>query len=168
MCAALEVRSTSVYGNGLFAREEIAKGSLLVALGGYVLTLDEEKALPESLRDIAIQIAPNLVLGILDENQLAPTDYINHSCNPNSGIKGQISLFAIRDIQKGEQVTFDYGTVLYRNCASEKYVLKCLCGSAGCRGEVTSDDWKNLDLQKKYKGYFSHFLEEKINGGLKE
>src|SRR5258708_38238768 len=34
--------------------------------------------------------------------------YLNHSCNPNSGIRDKVVIVAMRDIEKGEEITLDY------------------------------------------------------------
>jgi hypothetical protein len=39
-----------------------------------------------------------------------------------------------------------------------------MCGSPNCRGLITEEDWKIPELQKKYDGYFSWYLQEKIDG----
>ena len=39
-----------------------------------------------------------------------PGDMINHSCEPNCGLLGQMLLVAMRDIARGEELCFDYAT----------------------------------------------------------
>jgi hypothetical protein len=39
----------------------------------------------------------------------------------------------------------------------------CNCGELNCRGEITASDWKIKELQIKYKGYFSYYVEKKIS-----
>ena len=159
----LFVKHTLKYGKGIFAKKMIKKDTLLMVFGGYILTRKEENKLPIDIRDAAIQIEKDLVLGIIDKNQLRSTDYLNHSCEPNAGIKGQISLLAMRDINKGEEITFDYGTVLYRIKGAPKYELKCLCGSKNCRGKITQYDWMLSRLHIKYKEYFPYYILDEIN-----
>ena len=159
---ALGVKETKKYGKGVFSRRAILKNELLVVFGGYVMTRQEEVRLPVRIQDVAHQIAPNLVLGVRQASDLQPVDNINHNCNPNSGFKGQIFLVAMRNIKKGEEITFDYAMVLHKAPHVPPYILKCLCGSLLCRGTVTWNDWKKPALQKRYRGYFQWYLEEKI------
>ncbi len=159
----LSARDTVKYGKGVFANNKIEKGELLLVFGGYVMTRGEEDALPEKIRDIAIRITPNHVIGVIDEDQLAETEFVNHSCEPNAGIKGQISLVAMRDIEVDEEITFDYGTVLFDLKGGPAYELDCFCGKKNCRGKITQNDWRLPALQKKYKGFFPYYIEEKIN-----
>lgn len=156
------VSGNTPYGSGAFASSSIKKGSLIMVFGGYVFTLQEEASLPEKIRDAAIQIDRNFVIGVLAEEDFSETDCINHSCEPNAGIKGQVSLVAMRDIEAGEEVTFDYGTVLLRKEGEPEYRVKCLCGSSNCRGAITHLDWQSPAFQKKYQDFLPYYILEEI------
>lgn len=157
----LEVRDTERYGKGVFVTKAIKAGELLTVFGGYVVTIQEEKALAEEFQDTGLQIGENFIITTKDRSE--DSDCFNHSCNPNAGYKGQIFLVAMRDLQVGEEVVFDYAMVLYARTKEDEYVLECGCHSDNCRGKVSTEDWKNVDLQKKYAGYFQYFIQEKIN-----
>ena len=160
----LEVRDTCNHGKGLFAGEDIRKGELLSAFGGYVITRLEEEQLPEDFNDTGVQISEELVLTTIDRDELEPADFINHSCSPNAGFKGQIFMVAMKNIRGGGvEITFDYGMVLHRTKGAKPYRLECKCGSKNCRKFITDNDWKLPDLQKRYDGYFQWYLQEKIN-----
>ena len=159
----LIAKKTQKYGIGVFAKKSLPKGTLLMIFGGYVLTREEEEKLPSRIRDVAITIDRNMVMGITKTRQLSDTDFVNHSCDPNSGIKGQISLVAMRNIKKNEQISFDYGTVLYRAHGAPIYELPCMCESKNCRKKITQYDWKLPDLQKRYKGFFPYYIQEEID-----
>jgi hypothetical protein len=133
----------------------------LVVCGGYIMTLAEEARLPEDIRDHGHQISDHLVMSLTTASEIDGSCYLNHSCEPNAGFKGQIFLVAMRDIAKGEEATFDYAMVL-RGKGARAYKLKCRCQTAACRGRVTDNDWKIPSLQQKYDGYFQWFLQEKI------
>ena len=159
----LKVRKTSKYGFGTFAREDISQGTLLLVIGGYVMGLDEEEKLPGSLSDNGIQVTENLSLCASKKSELGGINFFNHSCEPNAGIRGQIFLEAMRKIKKGEEVTFDYAMTLSQSKKAKPYKMKCLCGKKNCRNIITDSDWKDKKLQKKYKGYFQYFIQEKID-----
>jgi hypothetical protein len=57
----------------------------------------------------------------------------------------------------GEEITLDYAM-----CESPEYEMKCNCGYSDCRKVVTGNGWKNKELQKKHKGFFSDYLQKKI------
>jgi uncharacterized protein len=61
--------------------------------------------------------------------------FLNHSCDPTCLAPGFDFEIAIRDIQLGEEMTDDYGTL---NLEDE---MSCHCGSANCRGTLRPDDF---------------------------
>ena len=72
--------------------------------------------------------------------------YINHSCDPNCEtdiIKGRIWISAIKDIKKGEELSYDYGYDMY---SFEDH--PCRCGSKNCIGYIVRSNlrWR---LKKK-------------------
>ena len=149
-------------GKGVFAKSRIRKGEIITIYGGYVFTAVEESIFPTQMRDFALQISPKFVIGLRKKTQLQISDYINHSCSPNTGFKGQIFVVAMKDIGKGEQITFDYCMVLSKVKGIKPYRFICRCGSSNCRKIITWNDWKNPSLQKKYLGYFQWYLEDRI------
>lgn len=164
----LEVRKSSIGGRGVFSKENIDKGTRLAIFGGKLMFIDEIKNLPANLKDYSMQIEERFVLGP-PQNATEPdeTDFFNHSCEPNSGIKGQMFLVSMRDIRKDEEITFDYAMVVSKSIGSDIiFEMECRCGSASCRGKITEDDWKIPVLQKKYDGFFSQYLQEKIDQSI--
>jgi hypothetical protein len=149
---------TNGTGNGIFARESLKKSELLAVFGGVVYQADAFAALPDRERSLSIQVEENL---FLVPERIAEGDYVNHSCNPNAGLLGQIVLVAMRDIQPGEEVCFDYAmsdTTPYDE-------FDCACGAADCRGRVTGDDWRIPALQQRYAGYFTPYVQRRIDAG---
>ena len=163
----LKVNNTEKYGKGVFADKNIKKGELICVFGGYIKSLAEEEKMPKEIQDEGVQISEEFALGVIKKSQLENASFFNHSCEPNAGFKGQIFLVAMRNIKKGEQVTFDYAMVLAKAKNVTFYKIKCFCGSKKCRGYVTENDWKNPKIQKKYNGYFQWYLQDKINKKIK-
>lgn len=64
--------------------------------------------------------------------------YVNHSCNPNAGLRGTDVLVALRDIPKGAEVRFDYSS----NMDEDLWTMPCACGEPICRGVI--GDFKHL------------------------
>ena len=83
--------------------------------------------------------------------------YSNHSCYANLGIRGEITLVAMRDIRAGEELTHDWAMT-----DDDDYSVECKCGAPNCRKILTGKDWQLLELQKRYAGYFSAYLARKI------
>lgn len=154
------------FGKGIFAKENIKKGEIVLIMGGYILTIEDENNLKGICADKPIEISEWFSIGPrrASDLPLMPQHYINHSCDPNVGFRGQIFMVAIRDIKKDEEIAYDYAMVMHSNEESNSYFkIKCLCGSKNCRGYITEDDWKIPELQKKYNGYFQYFLQKKVD-----
>lgn len=85
-------------------------------------------------------------------------DFVNHSCDPSCGLRGEAILVAMRRLHIGDEVTYDYAM---SDCV-DLVGWECNCGSFGCRGRVQGDDWKYRDeLWLKYGDYFSPYLKLK-------
>lgn len=158
----IEPKKSDKEGSGEFAVENINKGEILAVFGGQVMTRNERDNLSEDVRYLSLGINDDMFIGPKSVNEIDDADWFNHSCKPNAGLKGQIFLVSIRDIKKGEEVTYDY--VMSCSQKGEKRILfTCNCGSKSCRKEITNLDWKNPDLQDKYKGYLSPFVQKNID-----
>ena len=160
----LELKESAIHFKGIFAREKINKDERVAIFGGQIMRIDEINDLPENLQEYPMQIEERFVIGIRDHQMTEDTDYFNHSCDPNCGMKGQIFLVAMRDIQPREEITFDYAMIVSPSVGSDiVFSMHCACGAENCRGEITENDWRLPELQKKYNGYFSQYLQEKID-----
>ena len=157
--AKLEKRSNPAKGNfGLFALKKISAGELLICWAGYVATTEEFAHLSPFEQEHSVQIEENLYQVPYGQHD-DPGDYVNHSCEPNLGLSSSISLVALRDIQPGEEVCFDYAMT-----DSTPYdEFTCGCGTDLCRDIVTGNDWQLPALQERYNGYFSPYLQRRIN-----
>ncbi|HEX9004270.1 MAG TPA: SET domain-containing protein-lysine N-methyltransferase [Blastocatellia bacterium] len=152
------VQQSPIHGRGLFAVTPIAKAEIICVKGGYIFNRQTLDALPDWYRAAEIQIAEDLFIGPLHEQEREGSMiFSNHSCEPNIGVQGQIVFVALRDIAAGEELTHDWATT-----DDDAYQLECRCGAASCRKTITGQDWRRTDLQAKYAGYFSWYLAEKI------
>lgn len=153
------IRQSRTQGRGIFAVELIRKGEVVFIKGGHILRRDQ----------LFSSGAINSYLPIDDEYFLGATSmdeedeiklFINHSCDPNCGIRGEITFVAIRDIHAGEELTIDYAFV-----DNEDYSFECTCGASCCRSTVTGRDWRLKHIQDKYFGCFAAYLKAKIRNG---
>jgi len=131
----LEIRDTKKYGRGVFARKEIAKGETIHIFTGRVVSEYEcDHILVPSgqiRNDDPLQIETDKYL-ILD-----PLAYIfNHNCNPNAGMKDRSTLFAVRNIKVGEEITYDYSTTVGLNNPPAIWTMDCVCGAKNCRKKI--------------------------------
>ena len=154
-----EVRESKIHGRGLFAIADIAKNEIAAIKGGHIAdrkTL-REKITPR-LGPVEIQIDEDLFIAPVteDERELSML-YSNHSCDPNLGIRGEITFVAMRDIRAGEELTHDWAMT-----DDDDYSVECNCSASNCRQILTGKDWQRPDLQRRYAGYFSAYLACKI------
>jgi len=152
-----EVQNRDVTGGkAVYARDAIESGELVAVWSGRIVGADELDDLPPEIRRHTVQVEEGLYLASLSPNE-AP-DFINHSCEPNAGLDGQVAIVALHRIQPGEEVTIDYAM-----CDGSSYdEFECECKSTLCRGRVTGEDWRNPTLWERYAGHFSPYLERRI------
>jgi uncharacterized protein len=154
-----EVRESKIHGRGLFAIADIAKDEIVAIKGGHIVdgkTL-REKITPV-LGPVEIQIDDDLFIApVTDEERKLSMLYSNHSCDPNLGVRGEITFVAMRESRAGEELTHDWAMT-----DDDDYSIECNCGAPDCRKTLTGKDWQRPDLQERYAGYFSAYLGRKI------
>jgi hypothetical protein len=154
-----EVRASPIHGKGLFAKAAIAAREIVAVKGGYIFTEPDWATLAQELGPAEIQISEDLFIAPARvEQRDGAMLYVNHSCDPNIAIQGQIVFVAMRDIAPGEELTHDWATT-----DDGDYEMECRCGCARCRRIVTGKDWMKQELQEKYQGWFCWFLQRKID-----
>lgn len=111
----------SFTGRGLFTQERIPKGSCVIEYVGRPATA---KQIKENRGKYLFWTSDT---SMIDGNIPANTArFINHSCLPNCEIairKRRVYVFALRDIEPGEELSYDYG---------EEYFEIHLLGSCCC------------------------------------
>jgi uncharacterized protein len=156
---AVKGGASAIAGRGVHAVEPIAGGEVVAVKGGHIVDGAAAAGLPEGIRDSAFPIAADRFLAAL-----TPGEYdgvmmrVNHSCEPNVGMGGNVLLVSMRDIAAGEELTIDYVLFL----GDPGFAMDCRCETAACRGVVTGTDWMRADLRARYRGWFSWWLQQKI------
>lgn len=149
----LTLRRTAQRGYGLFAQEPIQQGELLLIMGGDIITQEQLAQLDHTF---SIQIEEDFYMTPIG---LQPAYRINHSCEPSAGPSGQITFVALRDIAVDEEVCYDYAMT----DGTPYDEFECRCGTPHCRGTVRGDDWQKPELWARYAGYFSPYLQRRID-----
>ena len=138
-------------GIGVYVIKNIAKGEFITGFYGDIYTAESALKLPEVAKNRAIQFAEKKW-----RMSNSAGDNLNHSCNPNCGIKDLFNIVAMRDIKVGEELTFDYS--MSENSDWELPNGKCLCGSKTCREKVGTYAELSGAKKKEYEGYISEWL----------
>ncbi len=151
-------KKSGIHGRGLFAAKPIRKNEIVAIKGGHILSRDQLKKKRKIVGDSYIQIDDDFFLAPLTkEEHDTVMMFINHSCGPNVGVKGQITYVAMHDIKPGEELTLDYAMI-----DDDDFTMTCGCNKPNCRKTISGRDWKRKELQKKYGEYFATFILNKI------
>ena len=140
---------------GLFASKSISKGEKVIEYKGKKYThkqVDENDKFDNSKAIYLFTLNDKYVLD--GDTNTNTAKYINHSCDPNCDvdiIKGKIWISAIKDIKKGDELSYDYGFGYDKDFRQ----FPCKCGSKNCCGYIVRDDqrWRiNRKFAKTKKG----------------
>ena len=130
----LIVRSSHIHAAGVYINHPIKKGTHVIEYTGPRITIKQADALYDDH-------PATYLFGLSDGKHVIDGEgvaaFINHSCNPNceaDEIKGRVWIIAIRNIEPGEELTYDYN--LYDGDLYDPSL--CSCGAPNCRGSMYS------------------------------
>jgi hypothetical protein len=146
----IEVGHSRIHNKGVFAKKAIPRGTRIIEYVG------ERVSKKEATRRADVQLqksdSQNGAVYIFEINKRYDLDgnvpyntarFINHSCDPNcetENDEGRIWVLAHRDIEKGEELTYNYGYD-----ADNFRDHPCRCGSAQCVGYIVDErQWPKL------------------------
>lgn len=159
----LIVKESAISGKGIITTAPIKEGEVLMIFGGEVVKqkdLDEQRyrlqtAFPID-RDVFIVLPVTNTSDTVDE-------YLNHSCDPTAWLTDEVTVVARRDIDSGTEITVDAATWdmdpewLYSEDG------KCYCMDLHCRKALSPTDYLRPELQERYKGHFSPYIQRRID-----
>ena len=139
----IEVRHSRIHGFGVFALRRIRKGTTVMEYVGDRISHAEadaryaDKADDDNHTFLFTVDKKTVIDGGVGGNEAR---YINHGCDPNceSALAGKrVYIEAIRTIQKGEELAYDYQIQRDPDDAPDvDVVFGCRCGAAACRGSM--------------------------------
>lgn len=131
---ALIIRSSSIHAAGCYTTTRIRKGERVAEYSGpYLSKVQADRLYKHKPITYLFGLGDGEV--VIDGHSTAM--FINHSCAPNcetSEIRGRIWIKAIKDIQAGAEITYDY--CLYDGNGED---LSCNCGATTCRGSMLAE-----------------------------
>lgn len=155
----LYTKKTSGKGVGVFCKVPLYPGELIgIMAGGKIWTREEVRARVRTWGDYFHQVSKGFHWGPKHRNDVDILDRLNHSCDPNVVIFGEMSFYTRERIGVGEELVWDYATTE----SDPEYGFRCRCGSKLCRRVMNGNDWKLPELQTRYAGHFAPYLEKKI------
>jgi SET domain-containing protein len=152
----IELRNSKIHGIGIFARRNIPKGTKIIEYVGRLISKKESEELAEKQLEFSLSNKQKGAVYIFELNKKFDIDgnvfwntarFINHSCSPNCETEDDdrhIWILALRDIKKGEELSYNYGYDL------EDYKEHiCKCGSKNCLGYIIGDKFRKKFLKLK-------------------
>ncbi len=132
-----------MHGRGVFAVAPIARDELIIEYTGEVIGWPEAlRRHPHDPEDPNHTFYFSLEGGKVIDAKVGGNSsrWINHACEPNcqaDETDGRVFIRALRDLQPGDELFYDYGLVLdERQTAKLKKQYACRCGSPACRGTM--------------------------------
>ena len=146
-----KVKKSNIDNRGLYAAANIKKGTIIIYYKGKLITKKETERNPKYDNEKAIYLFNvNNRYDLDGDFEYNTARLINHSCNPNCEVDGKglkLWIFAIKDIKKGEELSYDYGFGYDKDY--KDYV--CKCGSKNCCGYIVREGsrWRIKKKRKK-------------------
>ncbi len=147
-----KVKKSKIDNLGLYATKDISKGTKIIEYKGKIISRKEAEENPKYDNDKAIYLFNlNKRYDLDGDFKFNTARLINHSCDPNCEVDGigfKLWIYAIRDIKKGEELSYDYGFSYdedYKN-------FPCRCQSKNCVGYIVRSEsrWR-IKKNKKLK-----------------
>jgi len=148
----VKVQKTVDKGLGIFAIRDIKKDEVVTEFSGPVVTIPDLDCYPDEVVNHLFNIGVDKYIMARE-----PAVRTNHSCDPNAGIVGDVLLVAMKDIKAGEEVTFDYSTII-----ADAWVLECACGSDLCRESIGKYVDLPEEVKQRYLGYTPDWIRSQV------
>jgi uncharacterized protein len=140
----IQVRRSGIHGKGVFAVAPVAAGETILEYTGDVITWKQaQRRHPHNPEE------PNHTFFFhIDDKHVIDggsggnaAKWINHACTPNCEADetddGRVFIKALRDIEVGEELNYDYGLIVDgRHTPKLKQEYACRCGTPKCRGTM--------------------------------
>ena len=163
----IALKKSGIEGLGLFATAPIKEGEVIWERDDneVLYPVAEVDSWPEERRAAfwryAYQVDAGHYAAPGNPETEDPADYMNHSCNPTAWYATDAVMVAMRDIDTGEEITYDY----VMSEASARFLLDCRCGSANCRGTIRGSDYRTRpELQARYGMHVMNHVRATLTG----
>lgn len=148
------IKKSSTHGKGVFASCDFKTGDFILEIDDSHVITDKSKLTKKQHKFDLDYLYDKIV--IMQE----PEKYINHSCDPTVYVKtinGVRNIYAMRDIKKGDEITYDYSVN-----GDNNGTFKCNCGSKNCRKVYQGNFFKlPTEIQLNYLPYLDDWFIEK-------
>ena len=134
-----KIKKSNIDNKGLYARQNIKDRTKIIEYKGRLITKKQVELNPKFDNDKAIYLFNiNKIYDLDGDFKYNTARLINHSCDPNCEVSGtglKVWVYAIKNIKKGEELTYDYGFGF-----DEYYKdFPCKCRSKNCVGYIVRE-----------------------------
>ena len=135
------MRTSLIHEKGRFATKKLITDEVVCVAGGFALSKKNSEWKTGLLIDDDFILQPPVNQGY--------EAFINHSCDPNIYIDGQIVFRTLREITPDEELTIDYGSFMIL----DRVIIKnCRCNSLSCRKKIHGADYLKIDKPLSWYG----------------
>lgn len=135
------VKTSKIQGKGVYANKDFKRNDIVLIIDDTNVITDKNLITKQQFEN-ACDYLDNGKIILMKE----PEVYINHSCNPSTYVKtidGVRKVFAMKDIKKGDEITYDYSI----NGDNDGTFI-CHCGSDKCR-KIYDGNFFHLPIEKQ-------------------
>ena len=146
-----KIKKSKIDKKGLYANCNIEKGTKIIEYKGKIISTKKSEADPKFDNGKAIYLFNiNKRYDLDGDFKFNKARLINHSCDPNCEVTGtglKVWVYAIKDIKKGEEFSYDYGFSFDEDFKN----YPCRCGSKKCCGYIVREGsrWRIKNRKKK-------------------
>ena len=144
-----KIKKSNIDKRGLYASKDIREGTKIIDYVGKIISKkeSEENSKFNNEKDIYLFNLSNKY-DLDGDFKFNTARLINHSCDPNCEVTGKglkLWIAAIKDIKKGEELSYDYGFSYDKNYKQ----FPCKCGKKNCVGYIvrSGSRWR---INKKF------------------
>ncbi len=146
MAKKITYKKSGIHGLGIFASQDIKKGEVVCIIKGPRMFKVNRNLKDALSHPDWVGFKKNYWV-----DPVPPYKYLNHSCKPNTAVKGQKTLIALTNIPKNTEVTVDYSIIE----ADPRWFMKCGCKLPDCRKIIRSISFLPAKKFKDYLPYIS-------------
>ena len=146
-----KIKKSKIDNRGLYAATDIKKNTKIIEYKGKIITVKETETNPKFDNDKAIYLFNlNKKYDLDGDFKYNTARLINHSCDPNCEVDGvglKLWIYAIKDIKKNEELTYDYGFSFDKDYKD----FPCRCGAKKCVGFIVNSQsrWRIKKSRKR-------------------
>jgi len=156
----LEMDLSAIQGQGVFTLNTINTGEVVFRFGGRLYPSEARFDRSKVQAGTAVGLSDSVIIAQPTSVPKDLSDFINHSCESNLGMRDAITLVAKRPISPGSEVTADYA--YWETEGAYRMNSQCKCGFSECRGVISGSDWRRPEGRQDLLLWASPFVRRRV------